>query len=161
MFVLPNENTNSIRVLFTWTAPMVSFCCSNQVTLVIQETVFSKILLCPSATTRKGQVWVLIRYLPFLGQVCFLSFKFFLLFLQAQSSSVAYGNGVCVCISFSFSSSSWMELAGSSCSDCAPVSNSCSSRKELPMPYCSSCAFVSAGETWGDPKTKAANLPNF
>lgn len=90
------------------------------------------------------------------------SLSFFWLFPKTQSNSVAYGNDICLCISSSSSSSpSWMELAGSSCSDSALVSKSCSSRKKLPMPYSSSCAFVSAGETWGDPRIKPANLPDF
>lgn len=85
-----------------------------------------------------------------------------LIFPKAQSNSVAYGNEICLCVSSSsVSSPSWMELVGSSCSDSVPVSKSCSSRKKLPMPYSSSCALVSAGEMWGDPRTKSANLPDF
>lgn len=119
---------------------------------------FSKKLVCPPATTRNPQAWAL----SLSRMNAFFPLSFFWLFPKAQSNSVAYGNEVCSCLSSSSSSSlSWMELAGSSCSDSALVSKSCSSRKKLPMPYSSSCAFVSAGEMWGDPRTKPANLPNF
>lgn len=72
-----------MRILFAWTAPIASFCCSHQAISVIHETVFSKILVCPPAATRNHQARVLSLYPSFLGWMCFPS----LLFLVISQSS--------------------------------------------------------------------------
>ena len=103
----------------------------------------------------------LVCSLPFWDKYIF-PFSLVMVFSKTQSNSVAYGNEICSRISSSStSSSSWVEFSVSSCSDSTLVSKSCSSRKKLPKPYSLSCAFVSAAETWGDPRTKPANLPDF
>lgn len=140
---------------------MVSFCCSNQATSMIQETGCLKCLLVPQHPQEITRYEFLVCSLPSWDKYVF-PFSLVRVFSKTQSNSVAYGNGICSRISSSStSSSSWMEFSVSSCSDSTLVSKSCSSRKKLPKPYSFSCAFVSAGETWGDPRTKPANLMDF
>lgn len=78
-------STNSMRILFIWTAPTGPFCCSRQATSVIQESVFQKSLF---VYTRNHQAWVLSLYPSFLGWMCFPSLlRFGLVFFYISQSS--------------------------------------------------------------------------